>query len=148
MKRRVMVVGSSGAGKTSLLVSLNLTKDKVKKTEMVHYSDQSIDIPGEYLDNRLFGLIEESARKAALLLFVLDPTRSMSFPPRLNLALKVRSLGVITKKDRSSDMQRTQAQKKLFAVGIKEVMECSSLTGEGIQELSDRIQQILREQTR
>ena len=143
-----MVIGSSGAGKTSLLVSLNLTKDKVKKTEMVHYSDQSIDIPGEYLDNRMFGLIEESARKAALLLFVLDPTRNVLFPPRLNLALKVQSLGVITKKDKSSENERARAHKKLFEVGLKEVMECSSLTGEGILELANRIEQILSEQTR
>ena len=145
MLPRVVVIGSTGSGKTSLLSALRFIEGVVKKTEMVQYSDAAIDTPGELLDACRFGQIIESTRKARLALFVMDSSRPSSYPPGLGSAMNVKliRLGVITKIDKSTKEQRIKATKALKEAGIGEVVECSSRTGEGIAELKSRIEELI-----
>ena len=80
-----MVVGPSGAGKTTLLTALGLMEQKHGgKTEMVSYTSRSIDTPGEMLENpRYYSVLLMNAPKAALVLFVADPTGNVRFPSRM-----------------------------------------------------------------
>lgn len=141
---RVMVIGSSGAGKSTLLSALRLGGERVLKTEMVQFNERSIDTPGEFLDHRYLGLLLQNAQRAKLVLFVMDPTQDSRFPPAFDRAMKTRVLGVVTKLDVASPEQRLKARMALSQAGAEEVMECSASTGEGIEELKDRIGQLVR----
>lgn len=139
-----MVIGSSGAGKSTLLSALRLGNERVVKTEMVQFNERSIDTPGEFLDGRYLGLLLQNAQRAGLVLFVMDPTRDSRFPPAFDRAMKVRVLGVITKLDVASSEQKLKARRALSLAGAEEVVECSANTGEGIEELKNRIGQMMR----
>ena len=52
--KRVMVVGQTGAGKTSLLKALGVWEGHVRKTEALAYGPQCIDMPGEFFDIPMF----------------------------------------------------------------------------------------------
>ena len=144
MHARVMVIGSSGAGKSTLLGALHLGNERVTKTEMVQFNERSIDTPGEFLDSRYLGLLLQNAQRARIVLFVMDPTRDSRFPSSFDRAIKARVLGVITKIDVASPEQRLKARKALSLAGAEEVVECSANTGDGIDELKNRISQLMR----
>lgn len=144
MSSRVMVIGSAGAGKSTLLSALQLGSGQVVKTEMVCFNERAIDTPGEFLDNRCLGLLLQNVQRAGLVLFVMDPMRDSRFPPAFDRAMKVRVLGVVTKLDVASQEQRLKARRALSIAGAEEVVECSARTGEGIEELKERIGQLVR----
>ena len=49
---KLMLVGKTGVGKTTLTQRLNKEKLEYKKTQMVDYIGEIIDTPGEYIENR------------------------------------------------------------------------------------------------
>ena len=67
--KRVMVVGQTGAGKTSLLKALGVWEGRVRKTEALAYGPQCIDTPGEFFDIPMFYhvLIQTSIKAAVII---------------------------------------------------------------------------------
>jgi ethanolamine utilization protein EutP len=49
---RVMLIGRTGAGKTTLIQALEGMALDYSKTQAVEYLDKYIDTPGEYSENR------------------------------------------------------------------------------------------------
>ena len=144
--RRVMAVGPTGSGKTSLLSALGLTRARVRKTEMVTYSALSIDTPGELLDNpRLYHAILMNAVKAGVVLFLADGTRDSRYPPGLARSIRAPVLGVVTKSDEATAEGIRRAREVLLRAGAGEVRVCSSATVEGLQDLQEAIERRLEE---
>ena len=140
---KVMAVGSTKAGKTTLFKALGYV-DSVNKTQMVEHGEFFIDTPGELLNHLYFyRALLQNANKADLVLFLADPTQAMRYPPKFSTAIRVRVLGVVTKIDVAGESMILRAKKALEVVGVKEVMFCSSMTGEGISELKEKIENIL-----
>lgn len=52
MMKRIMLIGQSQCGKTSLLQRLQGEPMQYQKTQALGYFDCAIDTPGEYLENR------------------------------------------------------------------------------------------------
>ena len=144
--RRVMAVGPPGAGKTTLLAALGLVEGRVRKTEMVTFSPLSIDTPGELLDNpRLYHAILMNATKARVVLFLEDGTRDSRYPPGLARSIRAPVLGVVTKSDEATAEGVRRAREVLLRAGAREVRRCSSVTGEGLREMKERIEELLEE---
>jgi len=142
-----MVVGPRGAGKTTLLTALGLMEQKHGgKTDMVSYTSRSIDTPGEMLENpRYYSVLLMNAPKAALVLFVADPTGNVRFPSRMAQAFRAPVLGVVTKVDVSTPEERERAKERLRSAGAREVVDCSPVTGEGMDRLKSSIERMSRE---
>jgi len=141
--RKVMMAGPTKAGKTTLLKALGYIKE-VNKTQMVEHGEFFIDTPGELLNHLYFyRSLLQNASKAALVILLADPGQMLRYPPRFDTAIRVRMLGVVTKIDVFSEPMIQRAKKALEAAGAKEVMYCSSVTGEGISELKEKIDNIL-----
>ena len=141
--RKLMMAGPTRAGKTTLLKALGYVKD-VNKTQMVEHGELFIDTPGELLNHLyLYRSLLQNASKAGLVILLADPTQEPRYPPRFDTAIRVRMLGVVTKIDIAGEPKIQRAKKALEAAGAKEVMFCSSVTGEGISELRDKIDNIL-----
>jgi ethanolamine utilization protein EutP len=111
---------------------------------MVVHGDFFIDTPGELLNHLyLYRSLLQNANKAGLVLFLADPTQMSRYPPKFNTAIHGRVLGVVTKIDVATESMIARSKKALEVAGAREVVFCSSLTGEGIQELREKIDDIL-----
>lgn len=54
-KKKIMFIGRSGAGKTTLTQALSGVDLQYKKTQYVNYHEYIIDPPGEYIEDKQFG---------------------------------------------------------------------------------------------
>ncbi|MDR1514291.1 MAG: EutP/PduV family microcompartment system protein [Synergistaceae bacterium] len=141
--KRLMVAGPTKAGKSTLLKALGYI-DEVSKTQMVVHGDFFIDTPGELLNHLyLYRSLLQNANKAGLVLFLADPTQTSRYPPKFNTAIRGAVLGVVTKIDIATEPMIQKSARALVVAGAREVMRCSSVTGEGIPQLRVKIESIL-----
>ena len=53
--KKLILIGRSESGKTTLIQALRGEKIEYKKTQYVNYSKYIIDPPGEYIEDKQFG---------------------------------------------------------------------------------------------
>lgn len=135
-----MLVGPTGAGKTTLIKVLNRLDGKIKKTESVTYLPYAIDTPGEMIHIPFLynALILNSAR-ASLVLFLISAKRYPRLPSKIALALKVPAIGIVSQIDGAEEAGIRRAKSALAVAGLKKIFNVSSITGEGIDELREYI---------
>ena len=142
-KRRIILIGRSTAGKTTLCQRINHEELQYHKTQTVQIVNQSmIDTPGEYLERRYFrGALMVTAADAdtigvARLLHCIDATEKGSmFPPAYSSMFAKPCVGVVTKSDLASEHEISNARQYLKAAGAGEIFVVSSVTGEGVEAL-------------
>jgi ethanolamine utilization protein EutP len=134
---RFMLLGGVGAGKTTLIRTLEGAGRAARKTQMVEYAGWAIDTPGEYAERGGFrGHLAATAGDAQLLVAVQDAGRPASnFPPLYFTQFTRPVIGVVTKIDApGADVGRATAL--LRAAGVRgEVFPVSAITGSGLSEL-------------
>lgn len=87
-KKRVLLIGRSAAGKTTLCQRIGREDLRYHKTQTIQvFGDAMIDTPGEYLERTRFrGALMVTAADADLIAFLQDATEEGTmFPPRLLL---------------------------------------------------------------
>lgn len=138
-RRRLMVMGPIGAGKTALLRALGLTSCS-SKTEAICFCGDAVDTPGEFFEIPRFyhTLITNSARASTVLL-VADPKRPVRFPSMFVKAMRGSVIGVVTKADLASEQELDRAARALQGAGVREIYRVSSVSGQGIQDLARRL---------
>lgn len=135
--KRIMFIGPSQCGKTSLCQRLQGDRLRYHKTQAVVWSPLTIDTPGEYLENRcLYSALLACATEADVIALVLNADADHSpFSPGFTLPMNRPTLGLITKTDLAPPVQLTQAGDWLRDAGAGQIMETSALTGAGIGAL-------------
>ena len=137
-KRRIILIGRSTAGKTTLCLRINHEQLQYHKTQTVQIVNQSmIDTPGEYLERRYFrGALMVTAADADTIVLVQDATEKGSmFPPAYSSMFAKPCVGVVTKSDLASEHEISNARQYLKAAGAGEIFVVSSVTGEGVEAL-------------
>jgi ethanolamine utilization protein EutP len=66
----------------------------------------------------------------------MDASRPTQLPSRLALALRAPLLGVISKIDLATEDNLRKARASLAGAGVKEIVEISSVTGQGLDDLN------------
>lgn len=147
IKRKLIIIGDVGAGKTSLLSALKCEDDtadesQVKKTQSLIYDTHTIDTPGEYMQNpSMYKYIIAEAQGVEFVIFVQDASSKKSiYPYGFASSFNTMTIGVITKTDApDADIEKSrQILKNLVLKGP--VFETSSRNGKGIQALREFIQ--------
>ena len=140
--KKIMLMGSSACGKTTLAQRLNDLPIDYKKTQTVELINTTIDTPGEYLENRaLYKALVVTATQADLILFVQDATdERFRFSPGQAMLFSLPVIGVVTKKDLAAPAQLQAARELLELAGTAEIYVTSAVTGEGCGELLRRLQ--------
>ncbi len=136
-----MLWGGIGAGKTTLLRALQSGSSPIRKTQMIEHDGQAIDTPGEYSEmGRLRRHLQTTAADAQLIVVVHDATRDHSnFPPNYFLMYRQPVLGVVTKTDAPAARPQ-RAIEILRRAGVTGPIYCvSALTGSGIEELKQAL---------
>ncbi|MHC1721822.1 MAG: EutP/PduV family microcompartment system protein [Aminipila sp.] len=137
-KKRIILIGRSMAGKTTLCQYVNKEDIKYYKTQTVHLiNDKIIDTPGEYLERRyLRGALSVSATDADMIMLVQDATEDGTmFPPSFASMYCKPCVGVVTKSDIAEDEQIEHAKQYLKFAGAQEIFVTSSMKGTGFEEL-------------
>jgi len=137
-KKRIILIGRTAAGKTTLCQRMNHEDLSYHKTQTVQiFNDQMIDTPGEYLERRfLQGALMVTSADADLILLVQDATEDGTmFPPAYTSQFAKPSLGVVTKCDLATAEQVLEAEKHLTMAGAQKLFAVSSMTGQGVGDL-------------
>lgn len=135
---KVIFVGKTGAGKTTLIQNLKEEEIVYKKTQATEYYGNLIDTPGEYLENpRYYNALITLSFDADIIALVQDMTSEESyFPPGFGDMFNIKVIGILTKTDMKSDATHyKRAREYLIEAGASEIFEVSACTNEGMDAL-------------
>lgn len=137
-KKRIILIGRSMAGKTTLCQYINQEDLKYHKTQTIEIiNDNIIDTPGEYLERtHLRGALIVTAADADLIVLVqqADEEGTM-FPPGYSSTFAKTCIGVVTKNDLATPEQVEDAKQYLQMAGARDIFVTSSYDGTGFEEL-------------
>jgi ethanolamine utilization protein EutP len=132
-----MVVGPAGVGKTSLIYALKKITAAVKKTQAITFIGGAIDTPGEYAQiPRFYSALMVTSLAADVVLLLSDAANpAVAFPPKFAGIFAKPVVGVVTKIDLPA-ADPAKAGSRLRQAGVLlPVFPVSVVTGEGIGEL-------------
>lgn len=134
--KKIIFIGRSESGKTTLIQALRGEKVHYEKTQYVRYEDLMIDTPGEYLQSRSLGgalaIYSFESDIVGLLVAATEPYTLMS-PNVVSLATR-EVIGIVTKvNEKNADV--ALADRWLENAGCKKIFHVDSVTGFGIAEL-------------
>lgn len=133
---RVMLIGRTGCGKTTLAQMLNNEVIEYKKTQMILYEGEIIDTPGEYLENRNYYKALSVASIDVDVVFMLqsaDDEESLYPPNFIEMFQGKEIYGIITKTDLNPDTER--ANKFLEYSGVEKIYTMNSLKNSNIEDI-------------
>ncbi|GAA0179882.1 EutP/PduV family microcompartment system protein [Clostridium sediminicola] len=142
--KKLILIGKSGCGKTTLTQVLYQKKIDYKKTQSMEYYENIIDTPGEYIENRRFykALIVSSVDCDVIGLLQDCSKDDSIFPPNFSSIFAKPVIGIITKSDLCNGEEKyKRAEEFLLSAGAQRIFKTSSYNNEGI----DRIKEYLNE---
>lgn len=136
--KKVIFIGKTGSGKTTLCQKLNSLKLEYKKTQSVELYRNAIDTPGEYLENRrYYSALIMTAVDADLIALIGDPTADENFiPPAFTGSFAKEVIGIITKITLVKDeFQIKKVEDKLKQAGVIKIFKVDTIEDIGIKQL-------------
>ncbi|WP_321391116.1 EutP/PduV family microcompartment system protein [uncultured Desulfuromusa sp.] len=133
---KVLLIGKTGSGKTTLIQSFLEQKVVFKKTQAITFTGMFVDSPGEFLENRrLYPALLTSSVSCNIVALIQDATAINSvFPPNFSSMFKKRIIGVVTKVDKQSSNPE-RAEKFLRRAGVAEIIRTSAIDKTGLSQL-------------
>ncbi len=137
--KKLILIGRSGVGKTTLAQALKGEETHYQKTQSVSYGEFLIDTPGEYAENHDLGaalcLYSYEADVVALLIAA-DEQYSL-FPPNITCMVNREVIGIVTKCDTADPVR---AENWLRLSGCKTVFKVDSKTRKGIKQVLEHLE--------
>lgn len=133
MNKKIILIGRSMAGKTTLCQYLMNEELHYKKTQTIEVLNKTmVDTPGEYFEHRFWGALAVTAADVDYIVLVQQANeKGTMFPPGYAFTFQKPCIGVVTKSDLADEKQIAYAKKCLEMAGAKEVFVTSSYKGEG-----------------
>lgn len=134
--KKIILIGNVACGKTTLCQRINHMEQTYKKTQAIEVYNQTIDTPGEYLENRgLFKSLMVTSMDVDLVVFVQDASREQYYySPGQAGAFPMPVAGVVTKTDIATKKQVEDAKELLELAGADPIFCISAVSGEGIDD--------------
>ena len=152
IKVKLMLIGRSMAGKTTLCQFLMNEQLKYRKTQTVQvFNHNLIDTPGEYVERRGFrGALSVTAADADVIVMVQAANdKTTFFPPGYSTNFTNKPcIGVVTKADLADEKGTADAVKILRLAGAGEVYITSSYEGTGFEAFLSALERISEEKRR
>lgn len=140
--RKIIFMGRSECGKTTLMQALRGDKIQYHKTQYINNFDLIIDTPGEYAETnklaRALALYAYEADVVGLLLSSIEPYSL--YPPCCTACCSRPVIGIVTQIDRpNGDPDR--AYHWLDMAGCHPIYKVSSYTGEGLWQIFEYLRE-------
>lgn len=134
--KRLMLIGRSGAGKTTLTQALLNRPIGYEKTQTVSMEKLVIDTPGEYIQTKNFGTaLAIYSYEADIVGLVISATEPYSlFSPNITCMTEKEVIGIITKAA-CPGANVENARKRLELAGCKKIFAADSIENIGIDEI-------------
>ena len=140
--KKIILIGRSEAGKTTLIQALKGEKIQYHKTQYVNHFDVLIDTPGEYIETKIFGgalaMYTFEAQVVGLLLSATEPYSLYS--PCITPLANRDVIGIVTKTDHENANPK-QAEEWLRLAGCQKVFHVSSYTGDGVWQILEYLKE-------
>lgn len=138
-KKRVMVVGPSRCGKTSLVRALDDDPRPLRRTPDMIYGKRTMDCPGSYVENPdMYKHLIAASQDASHVLILVDQSRPIDiYSPKFAQVFTKPVIGVITKVDLMPQNEES-CMRQMRLIGINEpIFRISTVDGTGIRELKE-----------
>jgi ethanolamine utilization protein EutP len=136
-KKRIMVIGPSRCGKTTLVNVLNDYDGPLKRTQDLIYGKNTIDVPGSYIENAwMYKHIIAAAQDASYVIILIDQSKCTEiYPHGFAKSFTSKVIGVITKSDLMPENEE-KCLRQLKKIGVVEpYFHISFSMGTGIDAL-------------
>ena len=134
--RKLILIGRSEAGKSTLIQALRNEDIQYHKTQSVDYTDSIIDTPGEYAEtSRLGGALAVFSYEADVIGLLLSAIEPYSLFPPCIVGMATRPvIGIVSKCDHPY-ANPERAKLWLELAGCKRIFFTSSYTHNGMDEI-------------
>ena len=140
--KKIILIGRSESGKTTLIQALKGEKIQYHKTQYVNNFDVLIDTPGEYIESKIFGgalaMYTFESQVVGLLLSATEPYSLYS--PCITPLANRDVIGIVTKTDHKNANPK-QAEEWLRLAGCQKVFHVSSYTGDGVWQILEYLKE-------
>ncbi len=140
--KNLILMGRSESGKTTLTQVLRGETIAYDKTQYIKFNNNLIDTPGEYAQThhlgRALALYSYEADIVGLLISATEPYSL--FPPCVTCMVNREVIGIVTKSEQE-DANPDRAENWLRLSGCKRVFRIDSVTGYGVNELIEYLNQ-------
>ncbi|WML34104.1 EutP/PduV family microcompartment system protein [Clostridium sp. OS1-26] len=136
-KKRIMVIGPSRCGKTTLVNALNDYDGPLRRTPDLIYGKNTIDVPGSYLENTwMYKHIIAASQDASHVLILIDQSNCTEiYSYGFAKSFRCPVIGVITKCDLMPENEE-KSLRQLKNIGVTEpYFHISFKVGTGIDAL-------------
>jgi len=133
--KKILLIGKSMCGKTTLTQRIHGLDIEYEKTQMLTYSNDILDTPGEYIENRMLykALIVSSYDCDVVgMVQACDEERNI-FPPNFATAFSKPVIGIVTKADLGGNPEK--AKEILEMAGAEKVFIVSAYENKGVEKL-------------
>lgn len=140
--RKIVLMGRTGAGKTTLTQALRGERLVYKKTQYINFEGALIDTPGEYAETKRLGYaLALYAYEADVVGLLCSSTEPFSlFPPCVTCMVNREVVGIVTKTD-DPHGNPERAAGWLRLAGCKKIFFVSSYSGEGITDIFEYLKE-------
>ncbi|WP_180489903.1 propanediol utilization protein PduV [Escherichia fergusonii] len=135
--KRMMLIGPSQCGKTSLTQWMRGETLRYQKTQAIVWTPATIDTPGEYLENRrLYSALLVSACEADVIALVLNANATWSpFSPGFTGPMNRPTIGILTKVDLADEQNVSRTEQWLKQAGAQQIFITSAVAKSGLDEI-------------
>lgn len=140
--KKVIFIGKTGSGKTTLCQKLDELDIKYRKTQAVENYRNSIDTPGEFLENRrLYSALTVTSADADIIAIIYDPTAPENFiAPNLASMFAKDVIGIISKINLATKEQIEKGKTVLKNALVSKIFEIDTVDNVGILELKNYLE--------
>ncbi|WP_283678436.1 EutP/PduV family microcompartment system protein [Lentilactobacillus sp. Marseille-Q4993] len=142
MRKKAMLIGAVGCGKTTLIQAMHNQSLHYNKTQSLDFYDDIIDTPGEYVEHRpLYSNLMTTSVDAALIVLIQSATdKRVIFPPGFTTMFSMDVIGLITKTDEANADDIEYARRRILDAGVSDMMEVSAVTGDNLDQVRNYIE--------
>lgn len=140
--KKLILIGRSESGKTTLTQALKGEKITYHKTQYTNHYDVIIDTPGEYIQTKNLGAaLAMYTFEAQVVGLLLSATEAYSlFPPCITPMANRPVIGIVTKiNDKNADIKK--AENWLRLAGCETIFFVDSVTGEGVYKIFEYLKE-------
>ncbi len=136
--KKLILMGRSEAGKSTLIQALRHEELRYVKTQYVDFTESIIDTPGEYIEDKMLGgALAVYSFEADVVGIVISATEPYClFPPNIVGMATRPVIGIVTKCDHKF-AQPEAARLWLENCGCNKIFFTSSYDNKGIEEIID-----------